>query len=111
MVLRQRGRCEANLPGVCMYRTTDVNEIQRGPARQDCWLDWTKVSALCAACHNWLTAHPDWAYRHGHQIPHEQIVPDAYWDVAFALRAYFVSHPCTADCRVDHREVEVPDHD
>jgi hypothetical protein len=103
MVLRQRPRCEAALPGLCSYRATEVNELQRGPARQDCWLDWDRVTSLCAPCHAWLTHHPSWAVCHGHQLFHERIVTDWDWTRAAELREQFRSNPCTPNCVLDHR--------
>lgn len=103
MVLRQRFRCEARLPGLCMLMASEVNELQRGPARQDCWLDWNRVAALCSPCHAWLTNHPDWAYRHGHQLPHEAELSDDDWEQAYKLRQRFVFTPCSPNCQIDHR--------
>lgn len=104
MVLKHRPMCEARLPMVCAVRTTDVNELQRGSGREDCWLDWDKVSSLCRGCHGWITDHPDWAKHHGHQLPNDDHVVTAQdWDVAALLRLYFVKHPCKPKCLIDHR--------
>jgi hypothetical protein len=103
-VLKHRPVCEAQLRG-CTLVSHDVNELQRGPAREDCWLDYDRVTALCRSCHDWLTLHPTWAEHHGHQLRHEVIVTDEAWETAAKLRAHFRREPCTAHCVVDHWEV------
>lgn len=102
-VLKHRPTCEARLPWCCQGRSMEVNELQRGSGREDCWLDYDKVTALCSACHRFITLEGPWAKHHGHQL----IVgdrPPAEWTVAMWLREYFWTTPCKRDCTVDHRE-------
>jgi hypothetical protein len=96
MVIKHRSLCEARLIGCTLY-ATEVNELQRGPAREDCWLEWDKVTSLCRHCHRVITENPDWAYRHGHQVRHEGFA-DFEW-AAWARKAL----PCGLHCTVDHR--------
>lgn len=103
-VIKHRPDCEAGLPWCCTKRSREVNELQRGPLREDCWLDYNRVTSLCSfGCHAWITHHPDWAVRHGHQLLHEQVVTSQDWLVAEILRVRFREDPCTRDCTVDHR--------
>jgi hypothetical protein len=102
-VLKHRPTCEARLPWCCQGRSTDVNELQRGSGREDCWLDYDKVTSLCSPCHRYITLYPDWAKAHGHQL----IVgdrPQEEWDNARALREHFWTRPCTRECEIDHME-------
>jgi hypothetical protein len=104
MVLRHRPVCEARFAWCCTGRSAEVNEIVRGPGREDCWLDWDRVSALCGPCHRWITDHGPWAIRHGHQVPHEDAGREAALATAMLLRAMLLRADCPPDCATDHRE-------
>lgn len=101
-VLKERPRCEAQLVG-CTGKSSEVNELQRGPARRKCWLDREKVTALCSACHRFITHNPDWAYRHGHQLPHEREVTTKEWLIAKVFRKQL---SCGKQCPIDHWATE-----
>jgi hypothetical protein len=94
----ERWRCEVGLPG-CAVESCDVNELMRGSHVLGGYLDETKVETACRRCHDAVTAHPDWAYRHGHQVTHQATPAD--YRLAAAIR---LAQRCTLDCNVDHRE-------
>jgi hypothetical protein len=101
-VLARRPWCEVRLSWCCTGRSSDVNELQRGPFRTDCWLDDDKVVSSCGACHRWLTDHPEWAYHHGHQLEHEPGDAEAF-ALAVVLCAANPGQLCTDTCTTDHR--------
>ena len=103
-VLKHRSICEARLRWCCTYQATEVNELQRGPGREDCWLNYDKVTSLCHSCHAFITLNPDWALHHGHQVQHEGIVTEHTWTMARSLRQVQMQLPCGAHCAEDHRE-------
>lgn len=74
----------------------------RGPARRETYLDrGIKVTALCGPCHRWLTLHPDWAVRHGHQVAHEGTDRDEALERAWHVRAGTLGL-CDRTCPLDH---------
>jgi hypothetical protein len=104
-VLKHRPLCEARLP-MCSGRSVDVNELQRGPGREDCWLDYDKVTSLCRGCHDWITNHGPWAIHHGHQLHHQGIITEGDWALAKMLREWFIQpeHAPRPRCVIDHRD-------
>lgn len=108
-ILAERWLCEARLWWCCNHMSAEVNEICRGAGRAATYLDKTKVTALCKACHRWLTVHPKWARHHGHQVPHEVADREAAFAVAATVREALAAlarsgQRCCEDCEIDHRE-------
>lgn len=64
---RDRGLCQAALPGLCRVQASDVHEILTR-ARGGSILDPDNCIALCRPCHSWITDHPGWSRDHGFMI-------------------------------------------
>lgn len=107
-VIKHRPRCEAALPWCCTHASSEVNELQRGSGREDCWLDWDKVTSLCSACHRFITLNPQWAKAHGHQVEVGHVEEAKLFRVAETLRHHqaqgLLRHwPTLRECEIDHR--------
>lgn len=61
--------CEASLLGVgCDFTAVDVHEIIPRGRKPGAHLIPDLYTSLCRNCHSWLTAHPDFATRHGFML-------------------------------------------
>jgi hypothetical protein len=63
-ILGARPDCEANITGICTWRSVDVHEVLRRSAGGDI-VDDGNVKALCRPCHDWIHTHPREARRLG----------------------------------------------
>lgn len=63
-ILAERPDCQANITGICTWRSVDVHEVIRRSAGGDILAD-SNVRALCRACHTWAHHHPREARRLG----------------------------------------------
>lgn len=64
VLYREKGLCEARIPGVCSVQATDVHEVLTR-ARGGDILDEDNCLALCRVCHSYITTHPNFAASHG----------------------------------------------
>lgn len=100
-------QCAAGIPFCCLRWSTEVNEVVRRGQWAKGYLERTNCETLCRNCHAWITVHPDWAERHGHQIKGagrevRGMVDADLVVLARAIRARS-SYRCDVDCDVDHR--------
>lgn len=107
-VLAEHPTCEARMPVICTVDSTEVNEIIRRGQWAAGWLVKSNTTALCHNCHAYITTHPDWAERHGHQIEGKvrdrgEAVHGLARRLALRIRRETISR-CGVNCTIDHRE-------
>lgn len=98
--LNAEPRCAAEIPYFCTTWADEVNELKRGGQRATEYLIREHTESLCHNCHQWITVHPDWARRHGHQVTGE--ADEAEFEAARRIRIRCVGHD--VDCTEDHRD-------
>jgi hypothetical protein len=101
-VLNANFRCTADIPGVCTEWSSEVNEIIRRSQWREGYLEPTNTEALCHGCHHFITEHPDWARRHGHQLNAD--ARDKPGLIAQARRVRVKTRGCGRYCTLDHME-------
>lgn len=106
-VLAAQPMCEAQITFGCTSRTTEVNEIIRRSQWVEGFLVRFNTEALCHNCHAYITTHPEWAKRHGHQMDGAtRDLDDFALLVADARRTRLDTHArCGPACKLDHREI------
>lgn len=107
-VLTAQPTCEARIPVICTIDSTEVNEIIRRGQWADGYLIKSNTEALCHNCHAFITTHPDWAGRHGHQIEGKvrdrgPAVHGVIRRLAQRCRRHTIGR-CDVHCPMDHRE-------
>lgn len=65
---RSGGMCEGSVIPGCTWQGSEFHHRMTrgmGSAKVDCINDVSNCLLLCAACHRWITEHPDRSYRSG----------------------------------------------
>lgn len=51
--------CQANIPGKCTHKATDVHHLYSGADRTIHYLDVHTWQSVCRACHDWIHTNPE----------------------------------------------------